>query len=75
MVNEKELTEKGFETIKVEGLDLYYHEILPELFVIKDPGTKSWYLRLQGKTLRTVKYMYQVDNMIHGFTDRWRGYV
>ena len=75
MVNKKELEEKNFEVIKKEGLDLYYHEAMPELFVIQDPGTKSWYLQLQGKTLRIVKYMYQIDNMIHGFTDRWLGYV
>lgn len=25
--------------------------------------------------IREVKYMYQIDNMFHGFTDRWLGYI
>ena len=25
--------------------------------------------------LRSVQYMYQIDNMFHGFTDRWLGYI
>ena len=27
------------------------------------------------RELRLVTYMYQIDNMFHGFTDRWLGYV
>lgn len=75
MVNEKELTEAGFDMMIIEGKDTYYHEVLSELLVILDPDTKAWYLKLNGITLRAVTYMYQIDNMIHGFTDRWRGYV
>ena len=75
MVNDKELTAAKFDMIIMNGADTYYHEVLPELLVILDPETKSWYLKLNGITLRVVKYMYQIDNMIHGFTDRWRGYI
>jgi len=76
-ITEKELIEKGFEKIVEVITDefSFYHPKLELLQVKYDETLKSWYLIYRGCTLRLVKYMYQIDNMFHGFTDRWLGYI
>lgn len=86
MINPQELEKKGwsqlndreFSAPKMASLRVCFNPVTEawEMYLAKDPvkhkdgstTTKLTYLRL-------VKYMYQIDNMYNGFTDRWLGYI
>jgi len=86
-ITDEELKLKGWiEAIDVEGEipTFYFHKKCNEVRVMHDD--KGWKLvMLTGETngkrreeelcLRRITYMYQIDNMFHGFTDRWLGYI
>ena len=87
-ISEEELLEKGFK--KGEGLHSYVHPKLPRMIIVRlydgRDYRKEWSISiLRGMNdsplapdtiiVRDVKYMYQIDNMFHGFTDRWLGYI
>ena len=78
------LEEKGFEA---QG-GVYIHPKLNILGILYNEYSESWRVSIaepfvneskqdsiRWKRLRDVKYMYQIDNMFHGFTDRWLGYI
>ena len=80
-----DLKEKGFLEI---ARDVFYHPKLSSVKVLINDLTDMWCVKLsytfvdkRGKEsyrlvwLRDVKYMYQIDNIFHGFTDRWLGCV
>ena len=77
----EELEKAGFE---VDERDEWRHSKLPKelyLNLIDDEWWFSWDATLPEdeydncRDVRQVKYMYQIDNMFHGFTDRWLGLI
>lgn len=80
-ITEESLKEKGFHQYN----DIFYHPKLVGIGVVKGehaweiwayrPTVKDMKDSLNRNFLRYVKYMYQVDNMFHGFTDRWLGLI
>lgn len=66
----------------------YIHSKAPYLGVTYNDYAESWLIAIaepfvneskedsiRWKRLRYIKYTYQIDNMFHGFTDRWLGYI
>lgn len=82
MVTGEELKKKGF---KLTTTAHYVHPELPRVAICHLSNGKTisedWTMVIQGYEeenvviLRNVKYMYQIDNMFHGFTDRWLGLI
>lgn len=67
----EELKKKGFEGKEIR----FVHPKCLNLEVMYSPVDMNWKLWWHNTQLREIKYMYQVDNMFHGFTDRWLGYI
>jgi len=74
-ITAEELEINGFED---DGTGTYIHPRCPKLGIsfVQD----EWGLyHIPDKTnlilLKKVNYMYQIDNMFHGFTDRWLGLI
>jgi hypothetical protein len=73
-----QLSDRHFSAPKISSLRVCFNPVTEawEMYLSKDPvkhkdgstSTKLTYLRL-------VRYMYQIDNMYNGFTDRWLGYI
>ena len=83
-ISGEELESKGFKLH--DGI--YVHPKLPIMGVSYNDYAESWLVSiaeafvnessidsLRWKRLRYINYMYQIDNMFHGFTDRWLGYI
>jgi len=77
-ISEEELEKAGFK-LKYPEDKIYVHpkwEWMGVVFREEDDG--YWIINLTPHgwlDLRYVKYMYQIDNMFHGFTDRWLGLI
>ena len=74
-ITEEELEKGGF---KDDGVGGYIHPKCSNLGV--SFTQEEWGLyHILDKTnfilIKKIKYMYQIDNMFHGFTDRWLGYI
>lgn len=67
------------EEMKIKGLvekeGQFFHKKFPLLKVEYNQDLKSYCLMYENTLLKEIKYMYQIDNMFHGFTDRWLGYI
>jgi hypothetical protein len=82
-ITPKALEKAGFEIYQRDILDnIWYHPKWPQCFLSKVHGEWNiFYEKAYQETfdepvrLREIKYMYQVDNMFHGFTDRWLGLI
>lgn len=72
-----------------EHLPEFYNPVYKDLLIKKSIVENTWMIYLAVgyvdpstkvdllgyRFLRAVQYMYQIDNMFHGFTDRWLGYI
>lgn len=68
--------EKDHDTFALDGIVCYYHPRCQEIRIVPTiTGTWVVYYVKPILRLRDVKYMYQIDNMFHGFTDRWLGLI
>lgn len=77
-ITEEELEKKGW---KEEEGEWRHPELPSEIYLQKWDSWAFFWFKDTGEfspvdeEFRGVKYMYQIDNMFHGFTDRWLGYI
>jgi hypothetical protein len=81
MITQEELVKVGFEEHIGHASGTVWsnfsHPKCLDFAVRWDSEEDSWIIvrQVDGSRLRVVKYMYQIDNMFHGFTDRWLGLI